>query len=334
MSRTRGEVNSKELLSSGGELLGFPEGLVERPDFPRHLALAVASTFSEGEITYNHPPFESDSDALCKQFGKRRYIDGEFGAQLQGQLEADDQSKKIAASLFVGFGARIFAQKVSDDAMVLPTRPAVTVYKNERRLGFHDYMHGLQFDPQVVIDYGPGLAGRFHIDQQLADLRQCGTTYQYYGLARGIFVPEFLRHYLRLKGHQYPRAVDAIRQKNLHVILDQGIEGSVQHLIPSPDAKGRNGEFADIVIASGIHSAGEAALNGIKQARGLLKRNGVLLVRDVNEPSEEDPGVSMNEMIQAGLDGGFRSGRMRSYDLTMSSPQGGAHEGRAIIMQK
>lgn len=334
MTSPGGKSRLAQTLGPAAETMGIPTRLLEKPDFPTHLAFATASAFSEGEITYNHPPFNPDHAVLREQFGEKCYVDGELGSRLQEYIAADDPRIKEAAAAFVGLGARLFAEKVVANGTVLPSAATVTVHKKDRKLAFHNHEHVLQFDPKVVVDYGPGLAGRFHIDRQLADLHHHRATYQYYGFAQGIFVPEFLRHYLRLQGRQYPHAADAIRQTNLNTILDQGIEGSAHHLTPPFEAKGRNGGFVDIVIASGIHSAGEAALNGIRQARGLLKRNGVLLVRDINEPIEEDPGVSMNAMIEAGLAAGFRSGRMRRYDLTVRSPQGGVHEGRAIVMQK
>lgn len=333
-----GEGPNLEQFSPLAEIIGFPPALLARSTMARHVALAVTSTFSDGEVGFSHKSFRREDITMREQFGEERYAEGAFGSHLRDLVEGPDPVRAKAARLFVALGAKLFAERVVAGAPpLLNTRPSVRVNRGDRKLLFDDHEYPLQLDPRLVVDYGPGMAGRFHADQQITDLTLAGSTYQYLGLAKGEFVPTFLSHYLELRGARHPHQVDTIKEGHLYTVFKRGIEESTQRLIAPPPASEAQTEaegVADVVIASGIHSAGEAALHGVALAFPLLRKKGVLLIRGPKTPPEEDPGVSMAEMLQAGLDAGFRARGMRAFDSTTVNPAHSQYAQQAIIMQK
>ena len=319
-----------------GEALGVPSAVMERPEFVQHLMLAVSISACEQEVALNHPRFPDGDAALQEQFGERWYHDGTLGAGVKEVAEDKNSSLQPVAERFVTLSAEALAIWAMRGRVILPIGPTVFVDGGAGQLGFEGGKHAyrLPHKPQMVVDYGPGFQGRFHTDRQLQDLQQAGITYGYVGLARGPFIPAFLRQHLALRAERYPTEARALVGNRLQAIGKDGIENGVERLAESMRTRTGSSEFADIVIASGIHSAGEAAITGVAKAFELLKSGGVLLVRAPKEPPANDPGVPIGELRSAALGAGFRAGRMRSFDTTTRGRGDTRHESQVVIFRK
>lgn len=322
-----GSGRAQELMALA-EAAGLPPRVVNVGEFQNHLAFTVASTFSDGEIMISHPLFPANATIMHEQFGESRYVEGALGATLLSGVNGEDADKKEAAAFFVHLGARVYAYKAMKGTAHLPAIPPLQVHSHDQKLTFSQHTVPLQRKPEVVVDYGPGLAGRFHTHQQVAGLRKRGSTYNYLGLARGMFLPSFLKHYVSIAGQQKPEA-QAIVEQGLQEVSSDGIEEGTSRLL---ETKG-NG-FADIVIASGIHSAGEAALVGIERAYSLVRRGGVLLIRGPKQPPEDDLGIPIADMVNAAWTAGFRPGKTQRFEFETHSSDGRAFESMAYALRR
>jgi hypothetical protein len=332
MAQVGGELPSAEALGFGviADAAGVQPELMDTHHFSYHVAYATAVASAEGEFVMSHPKFPEDehAEALREQFGEKRYIDGELGGNVAALTASEDASVRQVAERFVRLGAEQLAFNVMAEWFTLP-EATVSVLGGQRQISFdRTKVYPLPAEPQVVVDYGPGVRGRFHTDQQITDLNSGRPAYAYIGLARGIFVSHYLAHHLKLREVDNPRAVRTIIENGLQVVRDDGIEAGTEHLLAE-----RPGEV-DIVIATGIHSARKAAVTGVRRAFELLRPKGVLMVRGPKNPPDYDPGVSIGELKAAALESGFRPGRMRSYDVTTGGPGGTRHESQAIFFRK
>jgi len=77
-------------------------------------------------------------------------------------------------------------------------------------MAFDHQAIALERPPKVVIDYGPGLQGRLHIDEQLADWRSGQLPYAYLAIGKGPFANEFLQQYWAARLGNNPQLVGSV----------------------------------------------------------------------------------------------------------------------------
>ena len=146
----------------------------------QHIVPAIASEFADGEITILHPP--ETEPAIREFFGDHEYSKGSFGRRFREITEGEDQSLRHHADSFIRFCANIVAKDVLEGGILPPPDPNVMVRKSGRAVLFDQKIVALNTDPRFVVDYGPGLQGRFHIEEQYATFR---NTYQYAAFTKG-----------------------------------------------------------------------------------------------------------------------------------------------------
>jgi hypothetical protein len=315
------------------EAVGVTPVLMGTKDFDYHVLNAAAAATVEGEIKLEHrriPDDQDQAEALRGQLGERNYADGALGANIAAlAVEGTPEQQKAARAVIVASARRLAWLSIGKQ-VELPAGPTVSVLRSARKLTFDGTKaYPLPSDPGVIVDYGPGMRGRFHIDQQVIDKNAGQPTFEYIGLARGIFVPAFLAEHMTARGLDNPASVREITEGGLHVVRNDGIEDGITALVQE-----RGAESVDVVLASAVHSAGEAALTGVRRAFELLKTKGVLMIRGPKQPDDYDPGVPVADLRQAALDAGFKPGRMRSYDTANRGPGGVRVDSQVIIFRK
>ncbi|HEX8762333.1 MAG TPA: hypothetical protein VF733_01100 [Candidatus Saccharimonadales bacterium] len=292
----------------------------------------TASTFSDGEIILAHQPMEDPT--LQEQFGHTRFDQGKFGTYLRELFEGPDEIMRGQVDLLIRQSAAYMAGRVTRREIQLPNSPTVVVDSAAKKLRFDKTLEAdLVEQPKVVLDYGPGLQGRFHIHQQLQDWRNNRfRPYTHLALGKGPFINTFLQFYW--KEYAGPRAAEQAigkiyigREDGMADASNTFIEGSKRRAIPV--------EIADIALASGIHLAGQGEIfTALRNAFTLLRPNGVLLVRAPKAANDRTTFTSAEQMVEVALDAGFSLEKTRFFNTITGSNSSGATASLSAVFRK
>lgn len=265
---------------------------------------AVAATFIDGEFIMQHEP-SSDPD-FNKHFGTGDYAKGEFGQRMRILAESDDPLIRQQAHTLIRASADQFAVNVARGDFLIPPYKTVDVSATSSLLKFDGQIVQLAQPPQVVVDYGPGLQGAHHINQQLTDLANHVQPFEYHPVTKGPFINHFLKTYRHLHLQDAPQIVhDAMGQ---YTGYEGGITATTDQMVTIAT------NVADVVLASGIHTAGHQEIGtGIKNAFTLLKPDGALVIRAPKE-LETPTSVPAEDMIQMALNAGFDFSKAQLFD--------------------
>jgi hypothetical protein len=141
----------------------------------------------------------------------------------------------------------------------------------EPAIEFDNHRVELACPPQAVVDYGPGLQGRFHIERQIADWQAGKMPYVYLAVGKGPFANEFLQQYWAARLGDDPALFSQVRGR-LYIGREDGIAAATSELVATQQQHTGSAEIADVVVASGIHTAGYDEVGaGIANAHRLLK---------------------------------------------------------------
>lgn len=318
------------------EATGLPKDYLT-PEFVRaNIIPCVAATFSDGELVIQRPPEEDP--VIREYFGTTNYNEGTFGHRLRELFEGDDVALRHQVDGLIRTSATIFAQDVVRGNVALPshrnvaihTQPGLTPEERIRQALFGLSTTGditkpaIEFDhrkielaqpPQTVIDYGPGLQGRFHIERQIDDLQAGRMPYAYLAIGKGPFVNEFLQQYWVARLGNDPAVLSQIIGK-VYVGREDGIAAATNEFVAAQQQHTGSTEFADVVVASGIHTAGYDEVDaGITNAYKLLKPDGTLLIRTPKAINLETPdSVPAETMVEMALRAGFDQSKAQFFD--------------------
>lgn len=317
------------------EATGLPPRYLT-PEFVRsYMVSCIAATFSDGELVVTRPP-EKDS-AIREHFGVTRFDEGTFGARLRELLEGEENEVRRQTERLIRWAAGTYAHDVANGKTRLEVGETVAIHTaaSQPVLAFDAQRVILARPPEVVVDYGPGLAGRFHIERQLADIQEGRMPYAHIALSRGPFINEFLRHYwvARLRGDlQRWQSVEGA----LYVGREDGMAAATTELVNVQRRDFGTAEVADVVIASGIYAAGyEAVQAGITNAYQLLHPGGALLVRAPKAVYiGTSGGVPAEDMVDMALQAGFSGAKARYFPVVTGDGFGGHGASLTAVFRK
>lgn len=274
------------------------------PGFIReHVIPAMFTEFTDGEITSLHPT-ETDP-VVAHFFGSDIYSDGVFGPRIRSLFENGDTPIRHQADAFVRFCADVVVRDIIEGNVRVPELPNVSINTQSQTIHFDNHCVELETKPKMIIDYGPGIQGRFHVEQQIAELGK-GGSYQHIAITKGPFINEFLMNYWgeRVGRDLLPRVLGGY-----YVGRENGIAEASSDLITDFSKAIGSSEVADIVIASGVHSAGRTEMAiGIRNAHTLLRRGGSLLLRAPKIDAQINPDYAYAEhMIDMAEQAGFKT---------------------------
>lgn len=310
------------------EAVGWPKERVTQEYVTRYMLPSIEATFCDGEVMVPHPVEE---DSLNREyFGETIYNEGAFGTRLRELFDGEDIAMRGKVDKLVRFSAAVFAKQVVTGHVQLPGLANVTIGHHpatpggiwidprlriaQPTLGFDEKEVSLPRYPEAVIDYGPGLQGRFRIEEQMGDMMSGQQPYTHVAVAKGPFINEFLMQYW---ANRYNNQ-GILRQilGSAYIGREDGIASASTEIVTSQQQRMGTTEIADLVLASGIHTAGhQEVTTGINNAYKLLKPEGVLLVRAPKDASKENAkSVPAKDMIDAALSAGFQRSRADFYD--------------------
>jgi len=258
------------------EATGLPMDYLTPENIRRRLMPGIAVTFCDGEVMSMHAP-ETDAVGI-EHFGVTNYAEGTFGERLREALNGGDKDVSLQADRLIRMAAYIFTQDVIEKRISLPAKHMAAIDPVQATLTFDEHTVPLTERPATVIDYGPGLQGRFHVKRQIMDFNAERVPYAYFALAKGPFINEFLMEYWMACSSR-----EFFKNKVLgrgYIGREDGMASATDTIIAVQTAHTGKAAMADVVLASGIYTAGFAEVErGIANAYTLLNPGGSLLIR-------------------------------------------------------
>jgi len=338
------------------EATGLPARYMTESFITENVIPCVATTFSDGEVVLPHssPP---EDPVVREHFGTADYAQGTFGPRLRELLEGSDVALQHQVDGLIRFSAGIFARHVVSGVVTLPPQKIVEIMPAlidpaERHdlfitstllgaasirgwdmtrpsIGFDHRAVALDAEPAVVIDYGPGLQGRHHIERQLAAWQSGQGPYTYLAVGKGPFINEFLQQYWAARLGDDPRRVRSVLGR-LYIGREDGMAAATTEFVESQRQHTGSSEIADIVVASGVHKAGyDEVGTGLANAHKLLRPGGILLVRAPKAINSEPGSVPAEAMVDMALQAGFSRDQAQFFD-TVTRPEVGPQEVQAL----
>jgi hypothetical protein len=332
------------------EATGLPDRYMNEEFIIENVIPCVVTNFSDGEVTM--PLLAPPEDPIVREhFGTTDYRQGTFGRRLRELLEGDDIALKHQADGLIRFSATILAHHVVSGVVTLPQRQNVEIWPalidpTEERvhpiitstllgmaaldgwdmtkpaLGFDHHAVALDAEPSVVIDYGPGLQGRFHIDRQLEDWQSGVRPYAYFPIGKGPFINEFLQQYWSARlGDDLQRFRSVLG--TLYIGREDGIAAATTEFVAAQKQHTGSSEIADIVVASAVQRAGHEEIGtGIANAHKLLRPGGTLLLRAPKAVNSDPNGVPAETMVEMALGAGFSRDKAQFFDVVTGAQVG------------
>lgn len=303
--------------------VGLPRSYVSTQLLRSHIIPCVQATFSDGELFRPHA-VETDP-VLRKHFGESDFNDGTFGNRLRGLTDDGDPKLRHAVDELVRCAARDLASLAVSSPSVLPPERTVAIDSSNGVVSFDGQTVSVLRPLKVVVDFGPGVQGRFHIDTQWNDLQNSRRPFAYFAFTRGPFVNEFLMSYWRELTRDPVIAKEVVG--SLYMGREDGMASASEYLVQAQTGHTGSPEMADLVLASGVYSAGREELkSAIANAHKILRPGGALLVRSPDSVDEPDH-VNAAETIALAVAAGF----ICSDSFQLSFPKG---KGLAAVLRK
>jgi hypothetical protein len=277
------------------ELLGVPREIaVSQFGYIYSPALAV---FSDGETAALHREPLTDP-ALRELFGEINYSEGSFQPAL----------KKMMQECHPGWrkGLGVFQAKVASScaASIVETGAfnwqAASANLVDDTLLFDANQHSYRLPPlsrpRVLIDYGPGLSGRFVMKENLNALAK-GRPFVYVPITRGPFITAVLICYVSTLMTQ--ESMSLYMNSGFFVPHEEGIRAATNHFIKTAPGQ------ADVIFCSGLQDVDKEELRaGIENVYPLLRDGGVFLLRSQKnrEPANSS---TIDDMLEIAFASGF-----------------------------
>ena len=286
-----------------------------------------------------------DDPVVREHFGETDYKQGTFGRRLRELIEGHDVPLQHQVDGLIRFSANILAHHAVSGTVTLPSHRNVEILhplvKSEGvnnpdillvgaaamrlgditkpAIGFDHHTVNLDAEPSVVMDYGPGLQGRHHIDRQLEDLRSGQRPYAYFAIGKGPFANEFLQQYWSARLGDNPAHLRRIIG-SLYIGREDGIAAATTEFSEVQKQHTGSSEIADIVVVSAVQTAGHDELDtGIANAHKLLKPGGILLMRAPKAVNSRPDSVPAESMVEMALQAGFDRNQAQFFDVVTGS---------------
>lgn len=285
-------------------LLGVPRE-ISVSHFPSYIYSAALDVCSDDEVMSLHRAPVTDP-VLRKLFGEIRYSEGSFQPALRRLLQEchpgwqkglAELQARVAISCAVSivkngaFNWQVASANLVDDTLLFDANQ-------------HSYQLPPLSRPRILIDYGPGLGGRFVMKEHLNALSK-GRPFVYAPVARGSFIPTFLISYVST----------LMTKESMSIYMNNGFFGPHHEgirAITSHFIKAAPGQ-ADVIFCSGLQMVDKQELRaGIENAYPLLRDGGVLLLRSqkTREPAEAS---TIDDMLEIAFASGFSSQSARYF---------------------
>lgn len=292
------------------ELLGVPREIAVS-QFHKYVYPSAIAVCSDDELA--SLPGETISDpTLRRLFGQNSYSEGSFQPSLRNMMQECHAGWQKGLSGFQ-MKVAVMCAAVAKGAL---TWQAVSANLVDDTLLFDANQHSYPLPPlsrpRVLIDYGPGLCGRFVVKEHLNALAK-GRPYVYVPVTKGCFVTAFLIGFASTLMTKESMAV--YMNNGFFAPHEGGIRAATNSFIQSAPAQ------VDVIFCSGLQMINKQELRaGIENAFILLRDGGILLIRSqkTREPSESS---TVSDMLEIAYASGFSAKASRVFDSISGDPR-------------
>ncbi len=172
---------------------GLPEDHSAPELIDHYIMMGTTVEFGNGEFLGQHLPI---SDPVLQQhFGANNFAEGTFGGRLRELFEGTDVDMQHQVDRLVRDAGMQLAREAFAGGLP-PSPPTVTIDVQHATLTVdRNHTIPLATPPQRVIDYGPGVKGRHHVDRQVRDMNNDVPPYSYFAITKGPLISGFLWEY-------------------------------------------------------------------------------------------------------------------------------------------
>ncbi len=293
-------------------LLGVPREIAVS-HFPGYIYSAALDVCSDGEVMSRHQEPVTDP-VLRKLFGETRYSEGSFQPALKKMMQEGhpgwqkglaELQTRVAISCAVSvvkngaFNWQVASANLVDDTLLFDANQ-------------HSYPLPPLSRPRVLLDYGPGLGGRFVMKEHLNALAK-GRPFVYVPIALGSFIPTFLVSYVSTL--MTKESMSIYMNNGFFVPKHEGIRAVTNYFTQAAPGQ------ADVIFCSSLQMVDKQELKaGIENAYPLLQDGGVLLLRSqkTREPAESS---TIDDMLEIAFASGFSPQSARFFDSISGDPR-------------
>lgn len=293
------------------ELLGVPHAIAVS-QFYNHICRSAVAVCSDDELVCL--PGEAISDTTLRRlFGENSYSEGSFQSSLRKMMEEYHPGWQKGLQAFQAKIAVAWAAQVAKGA--LAWQVASTNLVDDTLLfdaNLHSYSLPPLSRPRVLMDYGPGLGGRFVIREHI-NAQAKGRPFIYVPVTNGYFIPAFLLGFASTLMTKESMAV--YMNNGLFAAEDKGIRAATNRLIQVAPAQ------VDVIFCSGLQMINKQELRaGIENAFTLLRDGGILLIRSQRnrEPAESS---TVDDMLEIAYASGFSRKTSRFFESISGDPR-------------
>lgn len=262
---------------------------------------ALYSLFSGGEMTMNPRDRNAELD---------KFIDAIAQYRKEVRENLGDQ-EEVEFHKFERMCGSILAYEVFERKIVLPDSSVAKPQMNKAGTPCIQYAERLipirststhESAIPLVIDVGPGLAGRKFVDLLVQSFEH--SPFFYVPISNGPFINEFLSTYLKLK---YPHFLSILRQRpSFFLGREDGVPAAFQELLSVPPSQEENG-YSDIIICNGLASANGQELAAALQLTPQIAKPGSFLLLGSPIRKVHEGGLSFHEQCTILNKGGFHT---------------------------
>lgn len=273
-------------------------------EIERYFIPASIVGFSDGEITMRHPSF--NEPRLKNLYGKDYFHDGQVARKLREAAILNGMKPNLLTS-FQRTMAHLYVNNPRQGSFLQKQTSSGVSIHDTHLIVDNNYVP-LNKRPEIVVDYGAGLAGLFHIQEQIKMVKSNQSPYRYIASTRLPFTNSVL---LNSYNYYYGKEIlNEIINNQYYIGREDGIKKTSELLLQSQ--KINNAWLADIVIASAIDSAEEQEVEaGIKNSFHILKNGGALVIRSLVHPRENEIGAK--NMLKWAKEAGYDDKKIDTF---------------------
>jgi hypothetical protein len=285
-------------------LLGVPREIAVSHS-QKYIYSAALDIFSDDEVASLHR--EPVTDPILRNlFGETKYSQGSFQPALRKMMqECHPGWQKGLGTFQANIAISCAVNVVKNGAFNWQAASANLV---DDTLLFDANQHSYPLPPlsrpRILIDYGPGLSGRFVMKEHLNALAK-GRPFVYAPIARGSFIPTFLVSYVSTL--MTKESMSIYMNNGFFAPKHEGIRAVTNYFIQAAPGQ------ADVIFCSSLQMVDKQELRaGIENAYPLLRDGGVLLLRSqkTREPAESS---TIDDMLDIAFASGFSSQSARYF---------------------
>lgn len=260
--------------------------------------------FTDGEVV-TVPP---DQRHTARQSFTDRYPNGTYGRMVYELYQRANADSDPELTDEVNKLARMCGATVLATMDVLPPNNSFVRY-SDNNVTVDGRANGglqLQTDPsKYVLDIGPGLNGRFLVENFFNTLGSNQSPKPIVAMTNGPFIGSFLYNYATKLADDIKLDPQQVLGSYI-VIREDGMDEATQEMINAQRSHGAETEIADVIQMTGVHQAGERNIvNTLGRMASLLTSGGVLIITAPIDKIDEQTTPSFvyeEEITKIGLD--------------------------------